>query len=349
MPNTAPLRIVVTGLAATYPYGGVFWDYMQYVLGFLDLGHEVLYLEDTGRWCYDPQVQTFVEDGERNAVHLQRQLAALDDRLTKHWFYRDAAENTFGLPWPDVVDFCRDADVFLHVSASCWMREEYLAAACTAFVDSDPMYTQSAIPDVLAGTADEASQERVQMLSAHDVHFTFGENVNSEDCLIPTGMYNWIPTRQPIVMRCFEAHRIPSHERRRVLTTIASWEPAEAGPVVEGVSYVGKSREFKRFLTLPRHSLVPLELAVSGELPRDLLREYGWTVREGLEVSADPWIYRNYLADSLGEWSVAKHAYVASRSGWFSCRTACYLAPGRTHHRAGHGVCHPCRRGAPRL
>jgi len=51
-------------------------------------------------------------------------------------------------------------------------------------------------------------------------------------------------------------------------------------------------------------------------------------VRDALDISYDPWIYRDYLARSWGEWSVAKNAYVASRSGWFSCRTACYLALG---------------------
>src|SRR5687768_12084826 len=52
--STQSIRVAVTGLAATYPFGGVFWDYMQYVLGLHRLGHDVLYIEDNGRWCYDP-------------------------------------------------------------------------------------------------------------------------------------------------------------------------------------------------------------------------------------------------------------------------------------------------------
>ena len=43
----------------------------------------------------------------------------------------------------------------------------------------------------------------------------------------------------------------------------------------------------------------------------------------------DPWTYRDYLRNSKGEWSVAKEGYRKSRSGWFSCRSACYLALGR--------------------
>ena len=66
----AALQIVVTGLAATYPFGGIFWDYLQYVVGLRRLGHEVLYVEDSGRWCYDPRQRTFVQDSERNAAYL---------------------------------------------------------------------------------------------------------------------------------------------------------------------------------------------------------------------------------------------------------------------------------------
>ena len=324
----SPLRIVVTGLAATYPFGGVFWDYIQYLLGFRDLGHDVLYLEDTGRWCYDPVTTTFVEDGTNNAAHLQKQLDRLAPGLRELWFYRDAAGRTFGRSKRDVLDFCRSADLFLNISASCWMREEYFAAERTVFIDSDPMYTQSSIPEYQSGEIDDAARARVDLLREHDVFFTFGENLGAPDCLVPDAIIDWQPTRQPIVLECFEPHSVPVHQRRRVLTTVASWEPTEAGPTVHGVKYTGKSSEFRRFIALPRQSALPLEIALSGDAPIDQLQEHGWQIRPGYEISGDPWIYRDYLAQSFGEWSVAKNAYVQSRSGWFSCRSACYLALG---------------------
>jgi hypothetical protein len=98
--------------------------------------------------------------------------------------------------------------------------------------------------------------------------------------------------------------------------------------VVDGVAYKGKSFELERFLDLPALSALPIELAMSGRAPVDRLRAHGWRLVDAYGVSKDPWVYRDYLANSLGEWSVAKNAYVASRSGWFSCRTACYLALG---------------------
>jgi hypothetical protein len=422
------LRIAVTGLAATYPFGGVFWDYAQYVLGLSRLGHDVLYIEDTGRWAYDVVDETFVKGGDRNASCFARQIAALEPDLADRWFFRDAEGRVYGRPWPDVVAFCRSADLFLHISASCWMRDEYFAAARVAFIDSDPMYTQASVPDYMSGTLPDAPpgrrharpsaltigqiqrrvadafgtdpvalqsgsrtapavsphhvamylasrlthaspveigqlvgrhdpgsvlraiatihpllQEdsvfgqaveqvagrlRVDILRQHDVFFTFAENVGAPDCRVPGDVFDWIPTRQPIVMDCFDNARVSVANRRGTLTTVASWESTEGGPTVDGVSYGGKNVEFERFIDLPKRVSVPLELALSGRPPRGRLAQHGWRLINPYEVSRDPWVYRQYLAQSAGEWSVAKHAYVASRSGWFSCRTACYLALG---------------------
>ena len=326
--NKNSVRVVVTGLAATYPLGGVFWDYIQYVLGFHLLGHEVLYLEDTGKWCYRPTRQTFVESGEENAQFLDQQLRRLNPCLGDRWSYRDSTGRVFGWPREQTVRFCRDADLFLHISASCWMREEYFEADRVAFIDSDPMYTQASAPRYESGDAGPDEVDRIEMLKRHDRFFTFGENIGHEECRIPRNLFDWVPTRQPIVLDCFEPHQVPVPARRQVLTTVASWEPTESGPVVEGRAYTGKSTEFERFITLPGRSALPLELAMSGKFPRDRLEQQGWQVIDAYTISRDPWVYRDYLARSFGEWSVAKNAYAASRSGWFSCRSACYLALG---------------------
>ena len=322
------LRIAVTGLAATYPLGGVFWDYLQYPLGLHRLGHDVLYIEDSGRWCYEPRGETFVADGARNARWLADNIAALEPALSDRWFFRDATGGAFGRSWREVARFCREADLFLHVSASCWMREEYFAAARVVFLDSDPMYTQASVPAYLDDSAAPEERSRIEMLRRHDAFFTFGENIGAADCSIPRELLDWVPTRQPLVLDRFSAPAQPPSARRRVCTTVASWEPTEEGPTVNGVTYAGKSAEFERFIDLPARSVLPLELAISGRPPRQRLRSSGWRLRDGFEVSYDPWVYLDYLASSAAELSVAKNAYVAARTGWFSTRTACYLALG---------------------
>ena len=321
------LRIAVTGLAVTYPFGGVFWDYVQYLLGLHLLGHEVLYIEDTGQWVYEAEAGTFIENGTENAQRFASNLKRLEPLLADHWFYRDGSGNCFGKSWDAVVEFCRTADILIHLSASCWMREEYMAAARIVFIDSDPMYTQKPL-GLAPSQLDDRDKDYIALLNRHSRHFSFGENIGQLDCLVPQGSFKWLPTRQPVVLEAFRSAAVPLSERRFTLTTIASWEPAQEGPVVAGRNYYGKSAEFERFIGLPLTLAMPVEIAVSGRPPRELLKANGWTLRDPLSVSRDPWEYRSYLANSTGELSVAKHAYVASRSGWFSCRTACYLALG---------------------
>jgi hypothetical protein len=55
----------------------------------------------------------------------------------------------------------------------------------------------------------------------------------------------------------------------------------------------------------------------------------GWRVVDAERACGDLDGYRSYVESSKGEWSVAKNGYVAGRPGWFSCRSACYLAAGR--------------------
>src|SRR4029077_8888285 len=91
------MRVIVTGLVATYPVGGVAWDYLQYVLGFRALGCDVWYLEDTGQWVYDPVAQDFTADLRRNAAYLADALAFLAPSLARRWAVRDPMGAYHGL------------------------------------------------------------------------------------------------------------------------------------------------------------------------------------------------------------------------------------------------------------
>jgi hypothetical protein len=96
-----------------------------------------------------------------------------------------------------------------------------------------------------------------------------------------------------------------------------------------GINYYDKRVEFEKFLDLPRHTAVPLRLALGGAEGMEDLTVRGWQLVPSYEVSCTPGLYQEFIAGSAGEWSIAKNFYVATRSGWFSCRTACYLAAGR--------------------
>jgi glycosyltransferase involved in cell wall biosynthesis len=152
------------------------------------------------------------------------------------------------------------------------------------------------------------------------------ENIADPSCIIPRCGVDWKTTRQPITLEDWPVAFDPS---ARAFTTVMSWKTKPALPAFGGKVYGGKDVEFRRFWDLPKRVGAPLELALSGPAPRDEIANRGWVLRDAAELSSTMDRYRDYIAASRGEWSIAKQAYVATRSGWFSCRSACYLAMGK--------------------
>jgi len=314
------MRIIVTGLVGQYAFGGVAWDYLQYVAGFRQLGHEVLYLEDTETWPYDPVNATISADCSYNVRYLDAVMTRLG--LGTQWIYRNAADGTYhGVSETAAKTFCASADLFVNVSGCGWLRPEYLAIPKKIFIDSDPMFTQIGLALGLPEVLDR--------IGAHDFHFTFAEHINAPDCRVPHGGLHWHPTRQPIVLDWFPVAPAPP---RDVFTTVMNWvsyKPSEYA----GETWGQKDVEFLKFLDLPTRTPQKFEIAMGRgqgqHRPTELIRQHGWTIIEPDEALPDPWTYRDYLRSSKAEWSVAKEGYRKSRSGWFSCRSACYLALGR--------------------
>lgn len=107
------------------------------------------------------------------------------------------------------------------------------------------------------------------------------------------------------------------------------WE-SYAPRYADGVELGLKARSFDAIADLPMRVGVPLEIALGGATaPRARLMKLGWQLRDPMPVSASLGSYQRYLQSSRGEFSVAKHGYVTSRCGWFSERSANYLASGR--------------------
>lgn len=338
------MRIVVTGLVATYPMGGVAWDYLAYVDGFRRLGCEVLYLEDTGQWVYDPARQTFTDDVTDNVRYLVdalRTIGAPEDAFA----VRAPDGTSYGVSQQAVAKFCRSADLFLNVSGCCWLRDEYRGARCIAYLDSDPGYTQAKLLAKERGYATKDDLFSADLIHHHDRFLTFAENMGRPGCLVPSAGLVWIPTRQPVVLEHWPYHFDPGAER---FTTVMSWKTDISLPMIDGVRYGGKDVEFGRFLDMPQRTPVRLEVAIAGPAPLDRLRGYGWHVVSARERSATMDSYRLYLRQARGEWSVAKNVYVALSTGWFSCRSAVFLALGKPvvvqdtgwsrYYPTGHGL-----------
>ncbi|HUI08078.1 MAG TPA: glycosyltransferase family 1 protein [Verrucomicrobiae bacterium] len=368
------MRIIVTGLVGQYAFGGVAWDYLQFVEGFRQLGHDVFYLEDTEMWPYDPIQNTISNDCRYNVKYLGDVMEKFG--LGDRWIYRNAPDGSYhGRPETETKAICATADVFLNVSGCGWLRPEYLRIPKKIFLDSDPLFTQVALVS--------GKQDVIDRIRAHDFHFTFAENIHARDCRIPAAGFRWIPTRQPIVLEWWQSARrqaaptlgepaaggrvegsVPemsemlrqaqhdSKEIRDVFTTVMNWVSYKSCEY-DGETWGQKDVEFMKFIDLPQQTAQNFEIAMGMgpgmTRPTELLQRKGWQIIEPGDHLPDPWKYRDYLRGSKGEWSVAKEGYVKSRSGWFSCRSACYLALGRpcvlqdtgwsAHYPTGHGLC----------
>jgi hypothetical protein len=168
------------------------------------------------------------------------------------------------------------------------------------------------------------------LLAEHDLHFTIGENIGTARCTIPSGGFAWRPTRQPVASHFWTA--LPP-EPAAPFTTIGRWDESRRDVVLDGETYGWSKRtEWLQFLDLPRRTTESFTVAMDvDKTPRDaaLLREHGWTVLDPLAISRDDRRYRQFIQQSRGEFTVAKDLNIRLASGWFSDRSACYLAAGR--------------------
>jgi hypothetical protein len=309
------LRIVVAGYVVRGPLGGMAWHHLQYMLGLARLGHHVTFVEDCGLpcSCYDPSRGVTDEDptyGLRFTDRIMRQLG-----LTR-WAYYDAHRDRWHGPASEAVPRVRsDADVLLDLGLvnppRPWASEIPLAIT----VDTDPVFNQ---------IRHLSDLERRANADRYGVHFTFAERVGRPDAYLPDDGFDWKPTRQPVVLDAWPATPAPPEAP---FTTVMQWD---SYPALEyaGRRFGMKSDSFPPFFDLPERTRVPLELAL-GTPARSELEAAGWRLRNPLGPSADPWTYRRYIRHSRGEFSVAKHGYVVANTGWFSERSANYLASGR--------------------
>jgi hypothetical protein len=303
------VKIVLAGIIARYPYGGVTWCSLMYLLGLRALGHEVCYIEDTGECIYDPVQNAQVTDPLYGTTYIHQALEPFG--LGDRWSFVNYDGTHHGASHDRVRRWCADADLFINLSGGSWFwRDEYAAIPRKVFVDSDPVFTQLALA--------KGDAWYVDFFRRFDRHFTFGANIGTPACDVPTSGFTWHHTWQPVVTDLWETVDPPGDR----FTTVMTWK-IESFTDVDG----NKDREFVRFIDLPSRTSSRFELAVNG--PQQLLRAHGWPTVDAMSVSRSLWDYRSFLQRSRAEFGVAKHAYVAHRSGWFSDRTECYLAAGR--------------------
>jgi hypothetical protein len=170
----------------------------------------------------------------------------------------------------------------------------------------------------------------IDMRFGGHTHFvTIGQAIGQPDCPVPTCGQLWITTPQPIVLAHWPVAEKIVYDG---LTTVGNWR-GYGSVEHQGVFYGQKVHSLRQYVTLPRLTAERFLPALSihpGEA-KDLaiLAENGWHLLDPARVAATPAAYRQFIQESKAEFGIAKSGYVASRCGWFSDRSICYLASGR--------------------
>lgn len=313
-----PLRVVVLGYIVRGPLGGMTWHHLQYVAGLARLGHEVFFIELGGEYedCYNPRENRMTSDPAAGLEFIARTFARTG--LSDRWAYFDGRTAQWcGRSQAQVDRVISDADLLLNISGVNPLDGGLRDVPVRILVDTDPVFTQIRhLTDPVA----------MSLAKQHTVFCTFGENIGGPTSDVPDDGLPWLPTRQPVVLDLWTPTPGPASG---AFSTVMQWN-SYASRRHEGREFGMKSVSFAPYMDLPERVDAEFELAIGSELaPIQLLRECGWRVRSALPVTRDPWTYQRFIQRSKGEFSVAKHGYVSARSGWFSERSAVYLASGR--------------------
>jgi hypothetical protein len=311
--------IIVAGSLAQRPrIGGHTWVFLQYLLGFQRLGWDVLFVDRLEpEMCVDAAGEP---TGLRSSVNLSY-LAHVMERfgLGERWsLLYCGGSKVVGRSRAEVVDLARRSALLLNVMGFLDDDEILAAAPVRAFLDIDPGFGQ--IWQQLG---------LHQTFQGHHRYVTIGERVGAADCRVPTCGIDWVTTKPPVELSEWPAQREPGSD----FTTVASWRGAFGPLEYEGRTYGLRVHEFRRFFELPGRTSAPFEVAldIHDAEVKDLaqLEANGWKLVDPRVVAGDPWRYRDYVQRSAAELMVAKNLYVDTRNGWFSDRSACYLASGR--------------------
>ncbi len=319
MPRQKP-KIIVSGILFWYPLAGVTWQFLAYLVALQRLGYDPYYVEDSGRWVYDPATNDLSPDPLPN-------LRAVVPILEEHgfggrWIFRGCypGGGCHGADESFLRRLYGEAEALLNVTGAQEIRDEHRVIRRRIYVETDPVAAQIKVAQGDAAT--------IAALEAHDMIFSYGENLGQPDCRVPVARFRWRPTRQPVLLEQWQA---PMPPVPGAYNTIATWKNKGKDVTWQGETYFwSKDREFLKFVDLPGRCPARFELATRMDPANELhFRAHGWDLRDPVDLSRDLTGYRRYIQEARGEFSVAKDQNIRLRSGWFSDRTACYLAAGR--------------------
>jgi len=298
------VRVLLSGMVAGEPgQGGAAWAVLQYALGLRRLGHEVVLVEPVER--IEPDNLAYLE--------------AVAGRFGLDEVALLAADGECGPTSRErLVEVARDADLLLNVSGMLTAPELLEPIPVRAYLDLDPFFNQM-----------WHLQGAEMRFDAHTHFVTVAAGIGEPGCEVPTLGLDWIETLPPVVLAEWP---VADAEPTLPFTTVGHWR--SYGPIEhEGRHYGQRAHSLRELVELPERSRAEFALAL-GIHPGDgediaALEAHGWHLLDPAAVASTPDRYRELVRASQAEIGIAKEGYVRSRSGWFSDRSACYLASGR--------------------
>jgi hypothetical protein len=310
------LKVVVSGMIAAVPrQGGAAWAVLQYLLGLRRLGHDVLFVEQCEAESLQPKGAPLA--GSENASYFA-------DTMKAFGLEQDSAlvlagtKETCGASFPRLREVAREADILLNISGTLTDEELIGNIPVRAYIDLDPAFNQL------------WHAQGIDVGFGGHTHFvTVGQAIGKPDCPVPTCGLDWIPTLPPVVLEEWPRAETIVHD---AFTTVGNWR-GYGSVEHDGVQYGQRAHSLREFFALPRLTDATFQpaLAIHPDEKPDVaaLAENGWEVLDPSRVADTPARYREFIQGSRAELGVAKSGYVLSRCGWFSDRSACYLASGR--------------------
>ncbi len=315
MPRAKSTILFSGMIAADAGHGGATWAVLQYVLGLLELGCDVYFVEPVLASALHPAGATLNKSANAryfNAVVEQFRLQGRGALLLA------GEPETCGMDYAELRSIAARADVLINVSGMLTDDALIGAIPVRAYLDLDPAFIQW-----------WHSQGIDMHFAAHTHFITIGQALGGPDCPVPTCGLPWIHTFQPVVLAHWPMAENIVYD---AFTTVGNWR-SYGSVEANGVFYGQKAHSLRRFIQLPLKSSAQFLLAmtIDPEEVNDLraLGENGWQLLDPAQASATPAIYGDFVRGSFAELGVAKSGYVLSRCGWFSDRSACYLASGR--------------------
>lgn len=312
------LRVVLGAMLGAVPgHGGATWAVLQYAVGLRRLGHEVLVVESVPRHALLPSGSPVA--GSANAAYVGAAMAGTS--LAEDWaLLFDGTLDTAGRSGHAVLEFASHADLVVNLAGALRHDEVLERVPVRLYVDLDPGFTQV----WHQGYGVDVGLDR------HTHFATYGRGLADGASPAPSCGRQWVATVPPVVLEHWTAPAAPGASR--AWTTVANWR--SYGTVEhDGVHYGQKAHSWRRLLPLPGMVDEPFEVALAiapgdGQ-DRRALEAAGWHLVDPASVAATPDAYRRFVQGSKAELAVAKRGYVEAATGWFSDRSACYLAAGR--------------------